>query len=111
LPQGVAAKIETAAGGKLMTRRRRGYISVEVDLNEALEEIDDAMLLQEIKDRKLGLGLDCDDPQEDLRDARLALLRGHPAEALAIFDRLINPKWDSVSSANTAYQMTLKDAK
>lgn len=94
-----------------MTKRRSRYFSVEVDLNEAIGEIDDDLLLQEVRARNIGLGLDCDDPREDLAEARFELLRGRPAEALAILDRLINPKWHKVSAAENAYQMTLKDAR
>ncbi len=76
-----------------MARRRRGYMTVDVDLSEAIEEMTDDMLIEEINDRKLNLGRDDFDPMDDLRDAHEELLRGRPAEALAILERLIRPKW------------------
>lgn len=71
-------------------------MTVDVDLDEALERIDDQTLIDEVKDRKLSLGRDDFDPMDDLRDARMELLRGRPAEALAILERLIRPKWQNV---------------
>jgi hypothetical protein len=76
-----------------MGKRRRGYMTVDVDLDEALDNIDDATLIEELKERKLSLGRDDFDPEVDLRDAHEELLRGRPAEALAILERLIRPKW------------------
>lgn len=81
-----------------MPRRRSGYMTVDVDLDEALEHIDDASLLAEVADRKLSLGYRDFDPVEDLHDVRNEILRGRPAEALAILDRLILPKWQSLAA-------------
>lgn len=81
-----------------MARRRSGYMSVEVDLDEALEALDDESLMQEIKDRKLSLGRDDFEPMDDLRDAHEELLRNRPAEALAILERLLRPKWQSTKA-------------
>ena len=81
-----------------MARRRSGYFSVDVDLGEAIEAMDDEMLLQELKDRKLQLGRDDFDPMDDLLDANEELLRGRPAQALAILERLIRPKWQSTKA-------------
>lgn len=89
-----------------MARCRRGYMTVDVDLDEALEHIDDETLAQEVKERKLSLGRDDFDPMDDLRDAHEELLRGRPAEALAILERLIRPKWRSTKEC----EMDLKKA-
>jgi len=78
-----------------MGRRRSGYMTVDVDLDEALDHVDDDTLMAEVKQRKLSLGRDDFEPMDDLRDAHDELLRGRPAEALAIIERLINPKWQS----------------
>lgn len=90
-----------------MARRRRGYMTVDVDLGEALDEITDDMLLEEVKDRKLQLGRDDFDVMDELRDTQEALLRNRPAEALAILERLIRPKWPSTA----ACEAELKRAK
>jgi hypothetical protein len=87
-----------------MAKRRRGYMTVDVDLNEALDNIDDDTLLEEVKERKLSLGRDDFDPVDDLKDAHEELLRGRPAEALAIIERLIRPKWKNTR----ACEMELK---
>jgi hypothetical protein len=81
-------------------------MTVDVDLDEALAHVDDESLLEEMKERKLNLGRDDFEPMDDLRDAHEELLRGRPAEALAILDRLINPKWQSTK----ACEMELKRA-
>jgi hypothetical protein len=89
-----------------MGKRHCGYLSVEVDLEEALDACDDEMLLEEIKERKLSLGRDDFEPMDDLRDAHEELLRGRPATALAILERLLFPKWRSTA----ACEMELKRA-
>jgi hypothetical protein len=84
-----------------MARRGSGYLSVDVDLGEALDACDDDMLLEEMKRRKLNLGRDDFEPMDDLRDAHEELLRGRSAGALAILDRLIHPKWQSTKGCET----------
>lgn len=81
-----------------MGRRRSGYMTVDVDLDEALDCIDDETLLREVKERKLSLGRDDFDPMIDLCDAHEELLRGRPATALAILERLIHPKWNNTQA-------------
>ena len=78
-----------------MAGKRRGYFTVDVDLGEAIDEMTDDMLIEEINERKLNLGRNAFDPADDFRDMREALLRGRPAEALAILERLIHPKWQN----------------
>ncbi len=91
-----------------MGRRRSGYFTVNVDLGEALSACDDEMLLQEMKERKLNLGRDDFDPMDDLRDAHEELLRGRPAEALAILERLIRPKWQSTKACEIELKERMK---
>lgn len=74
-----------------MAKRRSGY--VEVSVANLLDELDDADLLGEVEDRGLEAGLK--DGVEEVREAYAELRRGRPAEALAILDRLLNPKWTS----------------
>ena len=90
-----------------MGRKGRGYMTVEVDLHEALEEMTDDMILQEAEDRKLTAGAYSFDPMEDLQEAHLELLRNRPAAALAIIERIIRPKWRSTQ----ACEAELKRAK
>lgn len=83
-----------------MSKRRRGYMTVEVDLDDALEEVTDEMLLQEVEDRKLRP--ENFDPFEDLLEARRELLRNRTAEALAILERVLCPKWSSAKACEIA---------
>ena len=77
-----------------MARRGSGYMTVDVDLYDALQSVDDEMLLTEMKERKLNLGRADFEPVDDLLSMLVRnSLRGRPAEALAILERLINPKW------------------
>jgi hypothetical protein len=87
-----------------MSKIRRGYMTIDVDLDEAIEQIDDQTLLQEVESRKLNMGCNGPDPEEDLRDAYAAILRGHRAEAISILDRLIRPKWNSVNSCEADFK-------
>jgi len=85
-----------------MARRRCGYMSVDVDLSEAIEHITDEVLLEEVEERKLTKAKGYDfEPIAEMRDAYEELLRGRPAEALAILDRLLNPKWNSIRACET----------
>ena len=90
-----------------MARRGRGYMTVEVDLHEALQEMTDEMILEEAQERKLTSGAYSFDPMEELQELHQELLRNRPAEALAILERLIRPKWHSTQ----ACEADLKRAK
>ncbi len=86
-----------------MARYRSGYL--RVDVSELLDEIEDDALLEEIKHRKLIVpGNDSDFvPEDDIRDARMELLRNRPAEALAILDRI----WTDMKAAQSALHTAL----
>lgn len=88
-----------------MGKRRRGYMTVEVDLNEALENISDEILLQEVDDRKLAGVVAEFDPIDELQDMRMELLRGRTSEALAILDRLLSPKWTNAKACEIAMKV------
>lgn len=76
---------------------------VSIDVCEVIDAIDDDDLLEEVKSRKLIVGAASDFvPEDDIREAYAELLRGRPSEALAILDRLINPKWRSTKAAEAA---------
>jgi hypothetical protein len=84
-----------------MGKRRMGTVSV--DVWDVIDQIDDEALLEEVKERKLAVGGGPDFvPEDELRDAYAELLRNRPAEALAILDRLLNPKWGSTKAAEAA---------
>jgi hypothetical protein len=87
-----------------MASRRCGYLTVttDVDLDEALEAISDERLVEEVKKRKLNLGRDDINVEDDLRDAYAELLAHRPAEVMAILDRLLRPKWSSPAACETA---------
>lgn len=86
-----------------MAKRHRGYMTVEVDLAEALERCSDEILLQEVEERKLKRAGTSDwDPIDDLRDARDELLRHRPSEALAILERMLRPKWSDARACEIA---------
>jgi hypothetical protein len=82
--------------------KRRGYMTVDVDLGEAVDQMTDEMLLEEVKDRKLSLGRDDFDPIDDLHEIYNELLRGRPAEAMVILDRLLRPKWSNAKACEIA---------
>lgn len=82
-----------------MSRRRFGYVSVPVQ--DILDEVEDDDLLAEVADR--GISQDLADGKEMVVEAYNELRRGRPLEALAILDRLLNPKWSSSDKCKTAY--------
>lgn len=85
-----------------MSRRARGYMTVDVDLTEALSECSDEMIREEFEERKLKLGQADFDPVEELKTIREELLRGRPAEALAILNALLSPKWSTARACEIA---------
>jgi hypothetical protein len=94
-----------------MTKRHRGYMTVEVDLGEALENCSDDMLLQEVEERKLKrVGASDGSLPDDLLDARDELLRGRPAEALAILERILSPKWSNERFCEIALKASRRSA-
>lgn len=82
--------------------KRRGYMTIDVDLGEAVEQMTDEMLLEEVADRKLSLGRDDFDPVDDLHEIYNELLRGRSAEAMVILDRLLRPKWSNATACQIA---------
>jgi hypothetical protein len=92
-----------------MARCKRGYLTVDVDISEVIDEIDDFDLLEEIKERKLSLGRDDFDPLEDIRDAYNELLRGRMGEAKVILERLLMPKWRKAEDSETAWMAWRKE--
>ena len=86
----------------MAARRARGSMTVEVDLSEALSECSDEMIREEFEERKLNLGQYGFDPVEELKMIREELLRGRTAEALAILNALLLPKWSSPQACEKA---------
>jgi hypothetical protein len=69
--------------------------TISIDVSEVIDEIEDDVLLEEIRARKLLVGSPGDESTDVdiVREAYAELLRGRPSEALSILDRLLNPKW------------------
>jgi hypothetical protein len=82
--------------------RRSGMI--QIDVEELLDQVDDENLIVEVQSRKLIVGSPATDfvPEDDIREAYAELLRGRPREAMAILDRMINPKWTDAKAAGIA---------
>jgi len=91
-----------------MSKRYRSG-SITIDLTEYLEEIEDDLIVEEFKRRDLHLkteGIEAE--ANDIRDAHNELLCGRAAEALAILDRIVNPKWLSVQRCEADYAKAVK---
>ena len=84
-----------------MARRRSGY--VQIDVSEILCELDDDDLLDEIASRKLTLAGGEAYDQDLVREAYHELRGGRPFEAMVILDRLLNPKWKTVTGCAAEY--------
>lgn len=90
-----------------MARCRSG--SVRVDVADVIDEIRDEDLLAEVKARDLSLPTINEPTDMDIvREAYEALLRGHAPEARCILDRLVFPKWKTVSAALNQYEFARK---
>lgn len=66
------------------------YITVDVDINDALAEASDDELLDELKGRK-AVSLDGITATDDVRDAYDHLIAGRPHHAAAILHALLFP--------------------
>ncbi len=89
-----------------MSRRRRGYITI--DICDHIDEIDDDILLDEVKSRKLSTSEDGEGTDLDIvREAHEELKRGRSATALSILDRLLFPKWKSPQACEEQYKKLL----
>lgn len=84
-------------------RRRSG--TVEVDIADIIEAIDDDDLLEEVKARGLARSVGATDI-DIVREAYDALMRRNIDEARCILDRLLFPKWKSVERCKDEYQKT-----
>lgn len=88
-----------------MTRNRRGG-SITIDVCEFISEIADGVLIDEMRERGLSTtetGETCD--IDIVREAFVELSCGRSAEALAILDRLLNPKWRSTETCAAHYKL------
>lgn len=89
-----------------MARYRSGTITIEAE--DLLDQIEDEDLLDEVRRRDLHM-----ETINDLDDVMLAygeLLRGRPAEALAILDRIVKPKWPTAEVCLEQYKIFMKPA-
>lgn len=77
-----------------MGNYRRGRVSVEVEVSDVIDEIEDDHLIEEAKRRKLILPADVS-PQPYVKDyvqmAHEELMGGRAASALALLDRALFP--------------------
>ena len=90
------------AGGCSDARKSNGYVTVDVtvDIADVIEDISDFDLLEECRSRKLSVGDVGEAVDMDIvKEAYSALLRGHPAEAKSILDRIVFPKWRNTEAA------------
>lgn len=74
--------------------------SIDFDVADYIDDLSDDELLEEVAARGLDLGEQTGDL---IREAYNELRGGRPAEALAILDRLLYPKWHSRSESLDAY--------
>jgi hypothetical protein len=88
---------------------RSGSITVTVDAEYVLDEVDDEQLLEKVARRKLyKKGSNGFDTLDEVEKAWRELLCGRPAEALSILDRIVNPKWASEQRCKTQYEQSRK---
>jgi hypothetical protein len=83
----------------------RGYVSIDVDVDDVLDELSDGDLLEALMARK-GQKLAKDDPASELaviQSAYDALLRGDSDYCALLLERVLRPKWASPDDATKAY--------
>ncbi|HWJ89060.1 MAG TPA: hypothetical protein VNS12_13410 [Pelagibacterium sp.] len=78
-----------------------GYVRVEIDTDDVLDELSDGELLAEVRARKIGLP---DDAQTAVRTAIAQIRRGDLADAVTTLEREFFPKWASVFESRAAYE-------
>ena len=88
---------------------RSGSITVTVDAEDVLDEVDDEQLMEEAERRKLYKNcVNGFDMWDEVEQAWRELLCGRSAEALSILDRIVNPKWASEQRCKTEYEQSRK---
>ena len=85
--------------------RRWRSTTVTVDVDVDIDEFDDEVLLDACKARGLGVPSEMD----SIREAHEALLRGRPAEARCILERIIVPKWQDREHCHKDYANFLRE--
>lgn len=88
--------------------RRSGY--VRIDTSELLCEVDDDDLLDEVAARKLTPSGDHSYDSDFVREAWHELRIGRPAEAFAILERMLCPKWAATAKCAEQYELTRKSS-
>ena len=88
---------------------RSGCVTVTIDAEEALDEICDEQLLEEVVRRKLHKkAVNGFDMFYEVKKAWDELRCGRAAEALSILDRIVNPQWVSEQRCKTQYEQSRK---
>ena len=94
-----------------MAHKHKHSGSICIDVTDYIGEISDDDLLEELKSRKLSIdGADESTDLEIVSEAYAELLRGRAVEALAILDRLLNPKWQATKSCEDQYRAALSSS-
>lgn len=84
-------------------------VAVSIDVADVIDALHDEDLLSEVKARHLSLPTINEPTDIDIvREAYNALLRGSAAEARCILERLVFPKWKTVSAALNQYEFARK---
>lgn len=83
-----------------MSRYRSGTITIEA--SHVIDQIEDEDLLDEVRRRDLHIEKIND--FEDVAAAYRELLRGRHADALAILDRILKPKWPTAQKCLEQYR-------
>lgn len=88
------------------------YVSVDVLIDDVLDEIDDDDLLAEIASRRLkGKPSKIGDGTTDIeivREAYAELLCGRAAEARSILERLVYPRFQNVTECETEIKRLMR---
>ena len=84
---------------------------MHIDISDYMDELSDEDIEREFRDRKLHIksGTPEIDLDDEIQDAYNALLCNQPAEARAILERVLYPKWRSPAACEAELKRSQTD--
>jgi hypothetical protein len=82
------------------------YVSVEIDVDDVLDQMDDKHLLREVKSRNLKAKGE-PDAREIVSSAINMIRTGRVADGVTLLEREFLPRWKDVADCEEAYRQAM----
>lgn len=89
-----------------------GYVSVDVSVDDILEELSDSDLIAELETRGIDpSGLGVESSKSVVRRAITLMQRGENIDAMTELERFFFPKWETITASEKAYKEAMRQVQ